>query len=73
MKHTGPYKLLDWERQSILDAYSSGEKSDAIGEEFGVNRSYPGLLAKRKGLATRSNGRPRYIPAIVPAQVTAFV
>lgn len=52
-------RLLDWERQSIIDAYSDGEKTAAIGAEFGVSPKYAGILARRRGRSTRSVGRPK--------------
>lgn len=54
-----PYHLLPWQRQAIVDAYSAGEKLDALAAEFGINRSYPGLLAARHGIPKRQMGRPR--------------
>ena len=53
-------RLLDWERDAIVQAMADGEKADAIGAEFGVCLSYPGMLAKRRGLPPRSiRGRPK--------------
>lgn len=51
-------QLLDWERNAIVDAMRGGEKRDAICAEFGVSRSYPGNLARRRGIEPRSTGRP---------------
>jgi len=50
--------LQEWEKVAILDAYERGEKIDAIGAEFGVQREYPGRLAKKEGSARRLSGRP---------------
>lgn len=52
-------RLLEWERDAMVIAYSSRENTDAIAEEFGVSRAYPRILAARRGLAPRSVGRPR--------------
>lgn len=51
-------RLLDWERDAIVDAMASGEKRDAISSEFGVSDAYPSILARRRGIAPRSAGRP---------------
>ena len=51
-------QLLDWERAAIVDAMRDGEKRDAIASEFNVSRSYPSILARRKGIDARSPGRP---------------
>lgn len=52
-------KLLDWQRQALIDAYMGGEKEAAIAAEFGVSHNYPGILARRGGFDGRANGRPR--------------
>lgn len=55
-------RLLDWERDAIVEAYAGNEKRDAICAEFDVSPSYPGNLARRRGLKPRSeNGRPRIL------------
>jgi hypothetical protein len=58
MKRGITHKLMDWERQSILDAHQAQEKAEAISAEFGVSPSYPALLARRHGLKVRPRGRP---------------
>lgn len=58
MKRGVTHKLMDWERQSIIDAHGAHEKVEAIGAEFGVSPSYPALLARRSGLKVRPRGRP---------------
>lgn len=55
-------RLLDWERQAIVDAFLAGEKIEAIAAEFGVTRSYPGVLARRMGVPARWTGRPPLCP-----------
>lgn len=55
-------RLLDWERTAITDAMASGEKREAISAEFNVSRSYPSILARRRGIEPRSAGRPRNEP-----------
>lgn len=53
-------RLLGWERDAIVQAMLDGEKVDAISAEFDVCPSYPGMLAKRRGLAPRTiRGRPK--------------
>lgn len=52
-------RLLDWERQAIVDAMASGEKRGAISVEFGVSEHYPTMLARRHGIAPRGRGRPK--------------
>ena len=52
-------KLLDWQRQALIDAYMGGEKESALAAEFGVSPSYPGILAGRSGCEKRPWGRPR--------------
>jgi hypothetical protein len=56
-RHHGP-RLLEWERQAILDAYRGGEKVAALCAEFGVARNYPRSLARRRGFPVRIQGRP---------------
>ena len=51
-------RLLDWERSAIVDAMSDGEKREAVASEFNVSRSYPSILARRRGIEPRSAGRP---------------
>jgi len=53
------WRLQDWERQAILDAYCAGEKTAAIGAEFGCAANYPAFLAKAAGIARRAVGRPK--------------
>jgi hypothetical protein len=52
-------RLLDWERNAIVDAVASNEKLASICSEFNVCHSYPGMLAKRRGLKSRPIGRPK--------------
>ncbi len=53
-------RLLDWERDAIVLAMASNEKSESIAAEFGVSGRYPSLLAQRRGLPPRSTrGRPK--------------
>jgi len=53
-------RLLDWERDAIVQAMADGEKADAIRAEFGVCLSYPGMLARRRGVPPRTvKGRPK--------------
>ena len=52
-------RLLDWERDAIVDAVASNEKRESISAEFGVCRSYPGMLAKRRGIKSNPKGRPK--------------
>lgn len=51
--------LLEWERDAIVAAMAANEKRESICEEFGVSRSYPTTLARRRGLEPRSAGRPK--------------
>lgn len=51
--------LLDWEQDAIVAAIKSGEKEDAVAAEFGVSEGYPHILARRRGVPARANGRPR--------------
>jgi hypothetical protein len=51
-------RLLDWERDAITDAMDAGEKRESICAEFNVSRSYPSILARRRGVEPRSPGRP---------------
>lgn len=52
-------RLLEWERNAIVDAYREGEKVASISSEFGVSEDYPTILARRRGVAARPWGRPR--------------
>lgn len=51
-------RLLDWERDAITEAMGAGEKRESIAAEFGCSRSYPSILARRRGIEPRSAGRP---------------
>lgn len=51
--------LLDWERDAIVMAMAANEKIEAIANEFRVSRHYPTMLARRRGMAPRSKGRPK--------------
>lgn len=63
-------RLLDWERQAIVDAMSGGEKRESICAEFNVSRSYPSILARRRGIEPRSAGRPKRLQIEKPALVS---
>lgn len=58
MKANATHRLLDWERQAIVDAYVAGEKRESIGEEFRVTPQYAAILARRNGHPPRAAGRP---------------
>jgi DNA-binding MarR family transcriptional regulator len=47
-------RLTEKQKRAILTAYQAGEKTEAIAERFGVDRTYPSLLAKRRGLKPRN-------------------
>lgn len=49
-------KLTEFERSEILLLYEEGVFIKVIAHEFGVDQSYPSLLAKRCGLKLRGNG-----------------
>jgi hypothetical protein len=53
-----PWRLLEWQKQAIVDAIGAGEKRSAVAEEFGVSDHYPTMLARRRGLKPRPVGRP---------------
>lgn len=53
------HRLLPWQRDAMVDAYLGGEKTEAIGAEFGVSAQYPGQLAKTRGHPVRPQGRPK--------------
>lgn len=46
-------RLTEQEKLDILKAYAGREKLDAIAARFGVDRSYPSKLNKRRGLPPR--------------------
>jgi len=52
-------RLLDWERAAIVEAVKAKEKLESICSEFNVCHSYPGMLAKRRGIESRPLGRPK--------------
>lgn len=52
-------RLTSTDKGNILAAYVSGEPIKSISERFGVHPSYPGLLAKRRGLFLRSSATPQ--------------
>lgn len=49
-------RLTAEEKRALLDRYLAGEKLDALATAFGVDRSYPVILARRRGV-TRRTGR----------------
>jgi hypothetical protein len=53
-----PWRLEEWQKQAIVDAMEAGEKREAVAEEFGIRPHYASMLARRRGLAPRSAGRP---------------
>lgn len=46
-------RLTEGQKQEILTLYIVGARSAGIAERFGVHHSYPGLLAKRRGVKAR--------------------
>lgn len=46
-------------QDKILAAYQAGEKAELIAAIYGVNKNYPGELAKRFNLKLRPCHRPR--------------
>ena len=40
--------LSEDDRSRIIERYMSGEKIDAIAADFGIDRSYPGRLTRRR-------------------------
>jgi transposase-like protein len=52
-------RLSDEERLAIVRAYEAGEPTAEIAARFGVDHSYPGLLAKRWGVKLRSPAKSR--------------
>ena len=46
-------RLTASEKRAILRAYLAGEKTDAIGAQFGIHRTYPAHLARRRGMPRR--------------------
>lgn len=56
-------RLSEQTKREILAAYLAGDLVKHIAHRFGVDQSYPGLLAKRRSHATRSTrsdrGQPR--------------
>lgn len=51
-------KLTPEQRQAILEDYRNGVKVEAIGAKFGVDCSYPIILARRRGLRLRREHSP---------------
>lgn len=47
--------LTEEQKQAILEAYRAGRAISDIAREFGCDQSYPGLLAKRRGVALRQS------------------
>jgi hypothetical protein len=46
-------RLTATEKRAILRAYGAGEKTDAIAAHFGIHRTYPAHLARRRGMPRR--------------------
>jgi hypothetical protein len=47
-------RLTKQQKEAIISAYERGEPTPAIAARFGVDRSYPSLLAKRRKLKPRN-------------------
>lgn len=45
-------KLLDWERQAVIDACAAGENVKAVADEFGVKPQAIRRAAKKAGKVT---------------------
>ena len=58
--------LLDWEREAIVMAMAANEKVAAIAAEFGVSPAYPSVLARRRGVPPRPEGRPKTLQIASP-------
>ncbi len=55
-----PWSLSPRDKLAIMAAYLRGEKVESIAAQFGLkDSSYPGRLARRRGLPLRKRGRPR--------------
>lgn len=50
---SGP-RLTHEQKLAIVDAYERGELTKVIAERFGVNKSYPTLLARRRSVPMRN-------------------
>lgn len=46
-------RLSEWQKTDLLNAYLRGEKVKVIAMIYGVDESYPGLLAKRRNIPLR--------------------
>lgn len=51
-------RLTADQKGAIVAEYVAGVKVEAIAASYRVHSSYPGLLAKRRGLRQRPIGRP---------------
>lgn len=47
-------RLTPEQQTQMLEAYQRGDPVIDIAERFGVHHSYPTLLARRRGIQTRS-------------------
>lgn len=52
-------RLSNEQRDEIVRRYASGENVTALSHEFGVDESYPGLLAQRRGVSLRKSADVR--------------
>lgn len=50
-------------KDEIVAAYVAGERTSEIARRFGVDESYPGLLARRRGHKTRDKKEARRLRA----------
>jgi len=57
-------KLTESEKDEIVQRYIDGDNIFAIARAFGVNASYPGLLAKRRGHLPRMKASDREVMAV---------
>lgn len=56
--------LMEWEKDAIVDGVIAGEKHSSLAAEFGCSDDYPHVLARRRGVPPRPNGRPPIRPVV---------
>jgi len=59
-------RLTEEIKLAILSAYVAGDKLTVIAARFGCDQSYPSILARRRGVAARSDRATEVVPAPKP-------
>lgn len=69
---SGP-RLSEKVKREIIIAYGRGVPVGMIAQQFGIHESYPGVLARRRGIARTGGPRPADPSKSLRTQVTPYL